>query len=101
MILESLAHQTTDFELDRLPCGNVNTFESLGILRHSRGTFLDLENTEITELESVALTQLVDDLIEECLNRSLDIRAFLLRRVCDSVDEIFFCCRSHQSPLSL
>ena len=100
MILERFPHEPADLELHSLAGWNVNTFERLWILSHSGSTFLDFKDTEVSEFKPVSLTQFVDHLIEERLNRPLDVGTLLLGGVRDSVDEIFFRCRSHQSPLS-
>ncbi|MDG2031061.1 MAG: hypothetical protein P8J45_08660 [Phycisphaerales bacterium] len=98
---QGLTHQATDLELDRATRRNLHPFECFRILGHARSAFLDLEDTEIPELKSIASTEFVNDLIEERLHRAFDIRPTLLGGIRDPVNQVFFSGSGHACPFAI
>ncbi len=86
---ELLLHDAAHFELDGSLFGNFDALQRLGVLRDPGRPNLALEDSEVAELESVALSEFVHDVIEKELDDPLDRHPLVAGTVGDSVDKLF------------
>jgi hypothetical protein len=68
-VAEALLHQPAHLELNGALLGDGDGLEGLGVLGLAGLAELGLEHAEIAELQAVAATELVDDLVKELLRR--------------------------------
>jgi hypothetical protein len=90
-------HNSPHFELHFLLCRDVDSIQSLRVLRKSCRTFSDFKNTEVAKFQTVVVGKLCRYLIEELLHYRLYDYAFTLCRFSDSIDKILLRYRWHQS----
>jgi len=95
---EVLSHQPTHLKFYRSLCWNLNTLKSLGILCYSGGSCSGLKDTEVSEFQTVILTQFPNNLIKECLDYALYCYSFCLCTFRNSVDKFFLCNCCHRLP---
>src|SRR6185503_9249880 len=72
----------------------------LGVLRHARGALARLEDAEVAELQTLAVAQGDDDMLDEALDGALDGRALLAGFFRNPVDQILLggCPHAMQPP---
>lgn len=94
-----LPHHPPHLELHYSLGRDLNWFQGLWILCSSWRRLPDLKDSEIAELQAVALGGFGDYLIEELLHHGLDGNMLALSPLCDLFDELFlgYCC--HQPTL--
>ncbi len=93
-----LAHQTTDLELHDALGRHLDLLERARVLRAPCCAIARLEDTELAELESVALGQLVDDRVQEGLDDLLGNNLGDTSLVSDPIDEFLLGDSFHQQP---
>ena len=71
ILLQVLLHKTAGLEPDKTLRWNSDLLKSLGILSHPGGPRPGLENTKVAKLQTVALAQLISDLIQKGLDNLL------------------------------
>ena len=97
---QSLSHQTTDLEFHGSLRRHVYALQRFGILRHSGGPNPAFKNAEVAKFQTVAVAEFRDDLIQELLNHLLDNGPFVVRPLCDPINQVLFGDRGHTVPLN-
>ena len=93
-----LAHQAADLELDDSLRGHFDLFESARVLCPARSAIARFEHAELSELETVAFSEFVDDRVEERLDDLLGYDLGDTSAIRDSIDEFFLGDSFHQLP---
>jgi hypothetical protein len=88
MAIHLILHQPSRFEYRPAVGWDTNLLESLGILGHPGCDGSRLEYAETAKLDAIALGQLMDNLIEECLDHALGASVREARALSDARDQI-------------
>ena len=96
VVVHTLPHQPTHLELHFTFCGDVDFFQSFGILCSSCRSFFNFEDSKVAKLQAVVLAKLRCYLIEELLHYFFANNILTLSILCYSVDKFFFCYCCHQ-----
>ena len=90
IVANALFHETTDLELHHTLGGDLHLLQRAWVLGGASGTFLDLKDAKLAELEPISSAKLIDNRIQEQLDDLLGDDLGLARLGGDSVYKFFF-----------